>query len=284
MASDDSMYNQMMEEAAIARRKEAERKANIAKGMAAVRDAFEGKQTGSKNVNVNWNKIDIPTYGGRSKLEYGGSTLEGLPAGYTLEPNAKNTGWVVKGPDKKLYNIGDVISYSVPTGPRAGGFDEPFYKKFAAGYEGNYLPEVGRQYGEALTSNKYNLANAGLTNSSVRGETVSDLYRQNLENTADIRAAADKAAGNLRKDIAGQRIVAEGQVQSAEDPESGVNTALAAVKNLKLEQPDSTPLGKVFELALIGGGNAMSGYTNAQALNNIRKMSSTYNAPGTTVV
>jgi hypothetical protein len=252
----------MMEDAALARRKEAERQANIKAAMAKIEDAFAGKQTATANKKVDWSKVVMPRYGGRQELEFNKTTPEGLPAGYTIQGNGSNA-WTILGPNGKPVNWGAPITYSVPTGPRSGGFDDAFYEKYKNAMLTNYRPQVAKQFGEATDETLFRLARAGTTESSAAKSAYTDLDYQNRVNNADVAAKADAGKADLKKTIAAQKDNAILQANTVNDPNIAVNSALTASRDLHLSDPGKAILGDVFKVAEIGAGSAISGYQSA---------------------
>jgi hypothetical protein len=190
--------------------------------------------------------------------------------------------WQIRGPDGRLYNVGENISYGtqVDTGKRAGGFGEDFYNKFRQGILDYYNPQVAQKFGEAKDETTYRLARAGTGRSSMAADEMAKLDEQNRINKANVQLQADTGAADLRTRVARERANAESQLYATENPDVAANQALAAVRNLSLDQPDVSPLGDIFKVALIGGANALSGYRNQSTLNKIPG----YNKSGTSVV
>jgi hypothetical protein len=163
------------------------------------------------------------------------------------------------------------------------GFDDKFYNNYEGGIVDYYMPQVADQYGDARDELTYRLARAGTGRSSAAADATADLTKQNLVNTGDVYAKADTAAGDLRNRVNKEKANAESQVQVANNPDVAVNQALAAVDNLSLEQPDMSPLGEMFKIALVGGANAMTGYRNATGVQGYDALRKRLNTSGTTI-
>jgi hypothetical protein len=208
----------------------------------------------------------------------GGYTREQRPSGVTTVQGSGNYlpgTYGIKGPDGKVYKPGDALPFeeTVDTGQVSGGFNDDFYNTFKQGMIDYYAPQVADKYGEAKDELTYRLARAGTGRSSAANSAVADLAKQNTLNTANVYSEADAGAADLRTRVANERTMAENQVYATEDPTIGVNQALAAVKNISLDQPKMTPLGEIFKVALVGGANAMTGYKNQKTINEIQKAS-----------
>ena len=208
----------------------------------------------------------------------GGYTREQRPSGTKTTQGSGSYlpgTYGIKGPDGKTYKPGDVLPFeeTVDTGQVAGGFNDDFYNTFKQGMIDYYAPQVADKYGEAKDELTYRLARAGTGRSSAANSAVADLAKQNTLNAANVYSEADAGAADLRTRVANERTMAENQVYATEDPTIGVNQALAAVKNISLDQPKMTPLGEIFKVALVGGANAMTGYKNQKTINEIQKAS-----------
>lgn len=126
------------------------------------------------------------------------------------------------------------------------GFDDDFYRRRAADYEGYAVPQVARQYTKTGNSLAYSLARAGMSNSSVAAQKKEAL---DLENAQQLRTVADTGraqANDLRLDVEGQRSNLVSQLNASADPgqasEAAVRTAAA------YSQPTSfAPIGNLFE-------------------------------------
>jgi hypothetical protein len=189
--------------------------------------------------------------------------------------------WQIRGPDGKLYNIGDDVVYSTdPAVAASKGFDDDFYNKYKNSMLGFYQPEVTRQYGDANKELTYRLARAGTLKSQAANDTGADLVRQKVENDALVSDRADTAVGALKTNIAGMENTARSLVNAAEDPSSEANTQLSqlAAAKVGLAQPDLSPLGEVFKVAAIGGANALSGYTSGRTSADIAALKKKYNS------
>jgi hypothetical protein len=279
--SGGAMVRQQEQQAAEARTKDTDRQNRIAQGLARIRMAFEGSPVmGSRQVT------------GGYDFGRGGA---GLPPGYQFvaanagTPDSYKGGYVnkvggdhgryysstankiagtpgsaayIRGPDGKIYRQGDTVTYDeqYDTGQNSGGFGEDFFNRFRQGMLDTYMPQVEKQYGEAKDDLTYGLARAGTGRSSAAVDATADLAEENRINRANIVTKADQGAGALRSRVADERAKAESQLYATENPDVGANQALAAVKNISLATPDTTPLGDVFKTALVGGANALTGY------------------------
>jgi hypothetical protein len=205
-------------------------------------------------------------YQGAAGRGSGGATYgTGYAGGAATTPSTTTT--QVVGPDGKVYNAGDLIPTTTTTQTQTGttgGFDDAFYNKYRDAITGYYLPQVADQYKLASEELAYRLARAGQLRSSTTNTEYTDLAKQNELNKANIASKADTATGELRKSVASQESAAENAVYAAEDPDVAANQSLAAVRNISASTPDLSPLASVFNLASIGGANALKGYYNQQ--------------------
>jgi hypothetical protein len=183
---------------------------------------------------------------------------------------APNGEWLVKGPDGKLHKIGEKINWNtqVDTGKRTGG-PQAFLDKFKAGYLANYLPQVADKFKEARDQTTYDLAAAGTLRSSIAGDELAKLAKQNKLNEADVRTKATEAVGDLKTRLNKEEATANQQVMSVENPEVAASNALTAVQNITAEKPTNTPLGTIFDIAAIGGANYLKGANNKRLLSQV---------------
>jgi hypothetical protein len=194
---------------------------------------------------------------------YGGSSGT---TGTTSTPGR----WYVKDAAGNTYEVGSTLpgaDEQVFTGRTTGGISEDFFKEYQTGVEDYLLPQVAEQYADAQEKETYDFARAGTSKSSAAVTEAADLAKQNVENEAEVRKTADIATGDLRDRVEAEKAKAIAQVYATEDPTIAENQALTAVKNITNDTPDISALGKVFETALIGGANALTGYKNQQSTN-----------------
>lgn len=182
------------------------------------------------------------------------TTAFGAPAALTED--------IIVGPDGREYRQGDLItgSETYDTGARSGGIGDDFYNKFRQAQTDYYLPDVERQFGKAKDQLTYNLARAGTSQSSIAGEQLADLIYQNQNNVASVNAKADAATADLRKRVASEKSAALSQLYATEDPSLAANEALSRVRTINDVSPELNPLGDIFKLAAIGGGQFASSY------------------------
>lgn len=143
-----------------------------------------------------------------------------------------------------------------------GGFNDAFYDNYTQAQNDYYLPDVQRQYDKARENLTFDLARAGLGSSSVAGDQVADLLYQNQNNVAAVRAKSDAGTADLRQRVAQEKANALSQLYATEDPTMASNNALASAKAVSNSKPELNPLGDIFKLAVIGGGQFASAYGN----------------------
>ena len=179
------------------------------------------------------------------------------------------TAWAIQGPDGKVYNRGDPLSYDTTydTGQKSGGFDDAFYNRYKQSVLDYYMPQVDKQYKDAKDQATYGLARSGNIRSSAANTLTADLSRQNDVNQAGVRNQADTAAGDLRSQVNTEEQKAVSQLYATEDPEVAAQQSLASVRDISLQQPQMSPLSALFNVASIGGANVLKGYQSQQNLN-----------------
>lgn len=259
----DKMYKLQMQQAEEARRKEKERQARIDQGLTGIKQAFEGGPVMATRevatpATTKWvtdpgrvTKVWVPNTGGGA-----------VGAGHWQTTQAG-------GGRHKVVVPAGTKTEEYDTGQRTGGFGEDFYDRFRQGMTDYYMPQVGQKYGEAKDETTYGLARAGTLRSSAAINEAAKLAEQNRLNRAEVLAQADSGAADIRSRVAAERAKAENQLYATENPEVATNQALAAVRNITLDQPDLSPLGEIFKIAAIGGANAMTGYRNQQFQNRL---------------
>jgi hypothetical protein len=208
----------------------------------------------------------------RSSMSPGNSSMYGDTGGPAAGAGAGGAGgggkWMVRGPDGRMYEVGSQIggSESYDTGRRSGGINDAFFDRYKQGILDYYTPQVAEKYGDAKDELTYRLARAGTLRSSMAATETADLAKQNDLNMGKIRSQADTAAADLRSRVASERQKAESQLYATENPDVAANQATAAINNITAAQPDTTPLGDIFQLAAVGGANFLKGAANARGL------------------
>jgi hypothetical protein len=310
------MINMQKQQAAEARAKETARQGRIASGLDSIRAAFEGGSifgtrpaaaqtwSGTGALPAGYTRVAMPSTGGSnaansssrgsgyiggSRESAGGQRQSGQAAPHEMNAarpgssNVNNSKFAIRDANGNIIQPGQSYGGGTErydTGQRSTGFGEDFFNKFKQGILDYYMPQVQDQYGEAKDDLTYKLARSGTLRSSAANEEVAKLAKQNDLNRADIAAKADTGAASLRSRVAAERAKAESQLYATENPDVAANQALSAVKNISLEQPELSPLGQMFQLAAVGGANAMTGYKNQKLLNTLPN----YNRSGSTVV
>jgi hypothetical protein len=180
-----------------------------------------------------------------------------------------NKVWALRDAQGNIHYQGDKFNadQQYATGETTGGFDDGYYNDYKQGILDYYQPQVADQFSDAKKELTYRLARAGTLRSSAAASETADLGKQYDLNSANILNKADQGASDLRSNVASERAKIEGQLYASEDPTAASNQALAAVKNISLDQPSLSPLGMLFNLATVGGANALKGYKNAQLSN-----------------
>jgi hypothetical protein len=172
--------------------------------------------------------------------------------------------WALKDANGKIYRPGDSLTYSetYDTGQKTGGFDDAFYNKYKQQYLDYYLPDEAKQYAEAKRNANFNLARAGLLDSSAAGSKAADLSYQDTLAQATIQNQANQAVGDLQNQIAGEKQSLINQLYSTEDPTLTANLAQSAANADQLKSPTLTPVVAFFDPALTAAGSAAASYLN----------------------
>jgi hypothetical protein len=260
-SSNDEITNLQKEQAEEARAKDAARQARINAGLSAIQDAFKGK--------AKYETRQVATPGGMKTV-----TTPAKAERVWVESHNGGGHWdtrTIPGTTRQVAVPGGTGTEQVFTGREAGGFDDNFYNEYNKGVTDYLLPQVTDQYTDAKNKTEYDLARAGTGKSSAANETFADLAKQKELQETDVRKTADTATGALRTRVANEEAKLQAQLYATENPDVASDQALAAVKNISLDTPNISPLGEVFKTALIGGANAITGYKNQQAVNDVRQ-------------
>jgi hypothetical protein len=265
------MIAMQKKEAEEARQKEAARQGRLDQGLMGIRHAFHGTPV----MQTSTSSVALPSGGGaalpagysyatlpgttRTVQDYRGGKDAVQPAPRQVYTPGKT---IIKGPDGKTYEPGQVISTTAQTdtGQRTGGINDEFYNKYKQSILDYYTPQVAEQYADAQKELTYRLARAGTLKSSAATENTADLAKQEKLNTGKVKTQADTAAGALKTRVAQEEQNAINQLYATENPDVAANTALASIRDITAETPDLTPLGEIFKIATIGSANALKGY------------------------
>lgn len=136
-------------------------------------------------------------------------------------------------------------------------FGDAFYNKYKNAELAYTQPQLTEQFGKAKTGLTYDLARAGLLDSSVQGYALGLLNKQNDVNQAGLVAKADTDTGALRTSIASQKDQAMNQLFATEDPAVAASTAANSATGAQLQQPNLQPLGDLFKPIVVGAGAAL---------------------------
>lgn len=148
------------------------------------------------------------------------------------------------------------------------GFDDNYYRDYATAQNEYNMPQMDKQYLDAEKELTFRHARAGTLNSSMSATNIADLAKQNATNRAAVLAQGDRAAADLRSNVAANKAAITNQLYSTSDPDLASNAALTASKNLGADQPSLSPLSALFQLPIVGAGNYMQGYNTASAYKN----------------
>lgn len=159
------------------------------------------------------------------------------------------------------------------------GFNGNFYDGYRTRFVDYYAPQIQRQFTDARDQLAFALARAGLSRSSVAanrgGKLATDLEVQN----AGLGQRAQGAVNDLRSGVENARSDLLRMAESASDPSSVANVALARSATLASPAVNYSPLGDLFSGIASGIGSAVQGLRTADLY---RTLGSVYGAPGTT--
>jgi hypothetical protein len=301
-ATNQELVQMQMQQAQQAREANLQTQARLRQGVGEITSLFEGQPKGATKLDLSSiaqaqpyagaapsasARPNLPTPGasnlapppwgpgwsaGAGASSYGGR----LAGGYTwgaLGDTGGQTSYGIWDPSGNLVtdaNSLDQLSKSqifVGGDPsqKTGGFGSDFYNNYTNAITGYYMPQEDQQYQNARTSLNYSLARAGQLRSGVTGMDVGNLANQDIMARANIQSQADQQTGALRTTIQQDESNALNQLYSTEDPTVAANTAENMVANADLTKPMLNPMGALFNVAAVGVGNALSGFTNPYA-------------------
>jgi hypothetical protein len=204
------------------------------------------------------------------------ATFGGLPAS-----TSATSGWAIKGPDGKIYNPGDPLSYDTQydTGQKTGGFDDAFYNSYRQKVLDYYQPDEERQYSQAKRDLTYNLARAGTLQSSAAADKQGELAYNDALQKANIVANANAQTGNLQNQIQANKESLINQLYATNDPTLTANLAESSAAATRLQDPMLTPAASLFTPALTTAGSVLSYATSPYGQYNPNASAPTSPAP-----
>ena len=178
-----------------------------------------------------------------------------------LQGGGGGMSWAIKGPDGKIYNQGDPLSYDTTydTGQTSGGFDDAFYDAYKQKVLDYYQPDEQRQYDAAQRDLKYSLARAGTLQSSTAADKQGELAYNDALQKANIVANANAQEGQLKSQIQSNKQALINQLYTTEDPTLTANLAQSSAQASRLQDPTLTPAAALFTPALTTVGSAVQG-------------------------
>lgn len=148
-------------------------------------------------------------------------------------------------------------------------FDNPFYGQRRQAYMDFYQPQLDNQFKDAREAMTYELARAGLVNSSVAGDRLGDLQREYDVNRASILSRATGEENNLRSRVNQERAALVTQLNATADADRVSNEALARTQVIQQETPRYDSLGDIFGGLLGGIGQFMQGQQDNRVLGSL---------------
>lgn len=141
--------------------------------------------------------------------------------------------------------------------PASEGFDEDFYRQASQSQLDYGIPEIERQYADALGIGRTGTARAGLGRSSVANRLEGRLAGQNLEAIGQLEDVASRRETDLKGAVEDARRAVEGQLYVTGDAAHASSSARRSVDSLSSIAPAEV-LGPIFEDTL----NTFGSYYN----------------------
>lgn len=140
-------------------------------------------------------------------------------------------------------------------------FDDSFYQNRADAFRANAMPQLNDQATKANSQLAFNLARAGLTDSSEKTKNVAELSRQNKIAASAIEGQAMDFANQARQQTEQNRTELVGMLNATGDQTAAANGALSRA-NILSQTPGFTPLGQLFSATtnLLGGASQAGQY------------------------
>lgn len=292
VATNNQIVQMQEQQAAQASQADTQLKARLKYGANEIQQMFEGHPKGASLLDLSsLSNMATPTRAadpnaalenawyasqGMSAPDLGAPGSGTLPNGYTWR-GLPNTGgapsYGIFDPQGNMVtnatSLADLSKSKIYIGGDAsqteGGFGSDFYDKYKKSITDYYMPQEDQQYQDARSKLTYALARAGGLGSSTENQYVADLANQDKLAQANINQQAETQTGQLRTQIQQNEQSALNQLYATEDPTIAANTAENMVANADLTKPVYSSLGSLFNVAAIGVGNALSGFTNPYA-------------------
>lgn len=151
-------------------------------------------------------------------------------------------------------------------------FDAQFNPEFFGGIEqaglDYYMPQLDRQFEDAMRELTFALAGSGNLNSSLRGDRFARLQQDYDRAAQDVAARARQTADQRRGDVEASRSNLTAQLRASADPSAASQNALAQAGILST-LPTFEPLGDFFS-------GAASGIANRREANELARLQNRY--------
>jgi len=126
------------------------------------------------------------------------------------------------------------------------GFTDDFYNQRQQAYTDYAMPQLNRQYGDALDDLTFALARSGLLESSVAARKQGDLNEQFQLQRQGVVDEGARLANQARQDIASARSSVINDLYATENPAAAAAAAQARAR-IATQQPTFSPLGMLFQ-------------------------------------
>lgn len=190
--------------------------------------------------------------------------------GGVAAPTGPKSRWQLLGADGKAIGtydnqadaFGKDIAYQGQDdilGPKHGGFDDAFYKRYHDDFMGYYQPQLDKQFGDARNELTYALARAGTLNSSMGLEKAADVKGEYDTQQGAINSQATNAVNKLKGTIGNEKSALYSELEATGDSARAANEATSKTRVLAASTPEYNPLGDIFTGITSGIGQYNAG-------------------------
>lgn len=137
-------------------------------------------------------------------------------------------------------------------------FTPDYYDKVKGDYEGYYNPQVDEQFTDARKDLRYNLARAGIQDSTGANTAFGKLVDDYGDQRRTVASKALEASGNIRSQVESNKNDLYAQNTASADPSLSAISAVGTAGSLQTP-PSFSPLGDLFAGATQAGANYIYG-------------------------
>jgi len=258
---DNTVQNQQMQEAAVARRREEDRQKRITAGSGMIDAMFGGGTVGDGQLGA-----DAMFDPAGSYYLSNGSAWSAADEG---DPTQWNSGSATAKPRTAAEQFADLskngILYSGTK--QVTGFDDSYYQDRENAYMDFYQPQLDDQFKTAGDQLTFALARAGTLNSTLAGQKQGDLQTKYGVQRASVLSQAQDAVAQQQARVNAEKSTLVAQLNATGDADRASNEALSRTQQMFNQKPAYNALPDIFSGAAAGIGNYFDARDNRKAYN-----------------